>query len=61
MNTSEFWNTISRDFYFYALMAFIMLVAFEELLARHRHWQNRDDQIAFGQREDSPANRRAGH
>lgn len=61
MNTSDFWTNISKDFYFYALMTFILLVAFEELLARYRHWHNRDDQIAFGQREDSPANRRLRH
>lgn len=55
-----FWQLLLDDAYWYCLAFFLLSIAAEELLAPHRRWRNRDDQIAYGQREDSPANIRNG-
>jgi hypothetical protein len=54
------WHWLLDDAYWYCLAFFLFSIAIEELLAPHRRWRNRDDQIAYGQRVDSPANIRSG-
>jgi hypothetical protein len=55
-----FWQWLMDDAYWYCFAFFLWSIVAEELLAPHRRWRNRDDQIAYGQREDSPANIRSG-
>jgi hypothetical protein len=54
------WHWLLNDAYWYCFAFFLFSIAAEELLAPHIRWRNRDDQIAYGQREDSPTNIRSG-
>lgn len=54
------WNTLLDDAYWYCFSFFLLSVLTEEALAPYRKWRNRDDQIAYGQRDDSPANSALG-
>jgi hypothetical protein len=56
----RFWQWLLNDAYWYCAVFFVCSIVAEEVLAPYRRWRNRDDQIVYGQRDDSPANIRSG-
>lgn len=54
------WHWLLKDAYWYCFTFFLLSLAVEELFAPRRRWHNRDDQIVYGQRKDSPANIHSG-